>query len=57
MQNHKVSIEHIRIDMMIANPLTKGLLPKLFIGHVERMDIIDKSLVNIISRYVYIYIN
>ena len=43
-QKHKVSIEHIGIDMMIADPLTKGLLPKIFIGHVERMDIIDKSL-------------
>ena len=32
------------IDMMIEDPLTKGLLSKIFIGHVERMDIIDKSL-------------
>ena len=43
-QKHKMSIEHIDIDMMIADPLTKGLLPKIFIGHVEIMGIIDKSL-------------
>ena len=35
-QNQRVSI--------IANPLTKGLLPKIFIGHVERMGITAKSL-------------
>ena len=44
MQKHKVSIEYIGIDMMIADSLTKGLPPKIFIGHVERMGIIDKSL-------------
>ena len=45
-QKHKVSIEHIGTDMMIADSLTKGLLPKIFIGHVERMGIIDKSLLS-----------
>ena len=43
-QNKKVSIEHIGTDLMIADPLTKGLPPKTFIGHVERMGIIDKTL-------------
>ena len=43
-QKHKVSIENIGIDMMIADSLTKGLPSKIFIGHVERMGIIDKSL-------------
>ena len=43
-QKHKVSIEHIGTDMTIADPLTKELPPKIFIGHVERMGIIDKSL-------------
>ena len=52
-QKHKVSIEHIWLDMMIANPLTKGLLPKIFIGHVERMRIIDKSL---LALYLHMYI-
>ncbi|KAK9089019.1 hypothetical protein Scep_028101 [Stephania cephalantha] len=43
-QKQRVSIEHIGTDLMIADPLTKGLPPKTFIGHVERMGIIDKSL-------------
>ena len=29
-QKQKVSIEHIRTDLMIAYPLTKGLQPKTF---------------------------
>ena len=41
---HKVLIEHISINLMIAKPLTKGLPPKIFIGHVERMGVMDKSL-------------
>lgn len=43
-QKHRVSIEHIGTDMMIADPLTKGLPPKTFSGHVVEMGIIDKSL-------------
>lgn len=43
MQKQRVFFEHIRTDMMVADPLTKGL-PKMFIGHVERMGIIDKAL-------------
>ena len=43
-QKHRLPIEHIGIDLMIADPLTKGLPPKVFIGHIERMGIIDKSL-------------
>ncbi|KAG7564986.1 Integrase catalytic core [Arabidopsis suecica] len=43
-QKRRVSFEHIRTDMMVADPLTKGLPPKAFIGHVERMGIIDKAL-------------
>ncbi|KAJ8768820.1 hypothetical protein K2173_023724 [Erythroxylum novogranatense] len=34
-QKHKVSIEHIGTDLMIEDPLTKGLAPKTFIGHVK----------------------
>lgn len=44
MQNKRVSIEHIGTDLMIADLLTKGLPPKTFIGHVERMGVIDKTL-------------
>ena len=34
-QKHKVSIEHISTDLMIGDPLTKGLPPKLYAGHVN----------------------
>ena len=38
-QKHRVLIEHINTDLMIVDPLTKGLLPKPFTGHVENMGI------------------
>ncbi|KAL0553776.1 hypothetical protein IC582_007680 [Cucumis melo] len=38
-QTQRVSIEHISTKLMIANPLTKGLPPKTFNDHVERMGI------------------
>jgi len=43
-QKQKVFIEHIGTDLMIVDPLTKGLSPKTFFGHIRRMGIIDKSL-------------
>jgi len=42
-QKHRVSIEHINTDLMIVDPLTKGLAPKTFIGHVENMNIMSTS--------------
>ena len=42
-QNQRVSIEHIGTKLMIADPLTKGLPPKTFTGHIERMGILDRS--------------
>ena len=36
-QKQRVSIMHIRTELMIANPLTKGLQPKQFKEHVQRM--------------------
>ena len=42
-QNQRVSVEHIGTELMIADPLTKGLPPKTFTGHVERMGILDRS--------------
>ena len=36
-QKQRVSIEHIKTDLMIADPLTKGLPPKTFKEHVHRM--------------------
>jgi len=38
-----MSIEHINIDLITVNPLTKGLLPKIFIGHVENISIMYTS--------------
>ena len=43
-QNRRVSIKHIGTELMIADPLTKGLPPKTFSGHVNRMGITAKSL-------------
>ena len=40
-QKQRVSIEHIRTNFMIADPLTKGFPPKTFNEHVERMGILE----------------
>ena len=42
-QKHKVTIEHISTKLVIVDPLTKGLPPKTFVEHVERMGIIDSN--------------
>ena len=36
-KERRVSIEHISTQLLIADPLTKGLTPKTFNEHVERM--------------------
>jgi len=36
-QKQRVSIMHIRTELMIADPLTKGLQPRQFKEHVQRM--------------------
>lgn len=41
-QKQSMSIDEISTDFMIANPSTKGLLPKTFNEHVERMGIIER---------------
>ena len=38
-QKQRVSIEHISIQLMIADPLIKGLPPKTFKEHVDQMDL------------------
>ena len=43
-QKQRVSIEHINTNLMIADPLTKGLPPKTFTGHVERMGLMSNYL-------------
>jgi len=42
-QKLRVSIQHVSTDLMIDDPLTKGLLPKVFTGHVENMGIMCTS--------------
>ncbi|KAK9018577.1 hypothetical protein V6N11_001548 [Hibiscus sabdariffa] len=37
-QNQRVQIVHIGTNDMIMDPLTKGLAPKTFIGHVSEME-------------------
>lgn len=51
-QIHRLSFEHIRTDMMVANPLTKGLSPNVFISHLEHMCVINKVLVIMIEVYL-----
>ena len=43
-QRQRVSIEHISINLMIVDPLIKGLPPKTFTGHVERMGLMSNDL-------------
>ena len=43
-QKQRVSIEHINTNLMIVNPLTKGLPPTIFTGHVERMGFMSNDL-------------
>jgi hypothetical protein len=38
-QKQRVSIEHISTLLMVADPLTKGLPPKAFKKHANRMGI------------------
>ena len=39
-QNGVVSIEHIKNTLMLVDPLTKGLLPKLFMDYVAHMGLV-----------------
>ena len=43
-QNQIVQIVHIGTHNMIADPLTKGLALKTFIGHISKMEVVAKSL-------------
>ena len=36
-RKQQVCIEHINIELMVADPLTKGFPPKTFKEHVKRM--------------------
>ena len=37
----KVDIEHISIELIISDPLTKGMPPMKFKDHVDRMRIVS----------------
>jgi len=39
-QKQRVSIENISTNLMIVDPLTKGLLPNTFIKHVVNMGLV-----------------
>jgi hypothetical protein len=40
-KRNEVFIEHIRTELMIVDPMTKGLPVKQFKSHVEHMGLID----------------
>ena len=42
-QKYRVLIEHVSTELTIADPLTKGLSPKVFTGHVKNMSIMCTS--------------
>ena len=46
-QSGQISIEHLGTNSMIADPLTKGLPPKVFHEHVAHMGVLqfEESLV------------
>ena len=45
-QNRQICIEHIGTKSMLADPLTKGLIPKVFHEHTAHMGVIqDDTLV------------
>ena len=43
-QKQRMSLEHISPNLLIVDHLTKGLPPKTFTGHVERMGIMPNDL-------------
>ena len=40
-ENGEIIVEHIRTEEMLADPLTKGLRPIVFMKHVERMGLVE----------------
>ena len=40
-QNGQISIEHLGTNSMIADPLTKGLPPKVFHEHTTHMGVLE----------------
>lgn len=42
-QNHLMSIEYISTELIIADPLTKSLPPKVFKEHVARAGVVSSN--------------
>ena len=42
-QNRQISIEHIGTDSMLADPLTKGLVPRVFHEHTAHMGVVPNN--------------
>ena len=40
-RENKIIIEHIGTLLMVADPMTKGLPPKLYKSHVDRMGLVN----------------
>ena len=42
-QNRQISIEHIETDSMLVDPLTKGLIPRVFHEHTAHMGVVPNN--------------
>ena len=42
-QNRQISIEYIGTDSMLADPLTKGLVPRVFHKHTAHMGVVPNN--------------
>ena len=42
-QNRQIAIEHIGTDSMLVDPLTKGLVPRVFHEHTAHMGVVPNS--------------
>ena len=51
-QNNQLSIEHIETNSMIADPLTMGVLPKVFHKHVAHMGVASFDDVSVQQEFV-----
>lgn len=43
MAKSHIYVEHIHTKHMLADPLTKGLAPRIFQGHVSNMGLFEAS--------------
>jgi len=43
-QNKQISIEHLRTNDMLIDPLTKGLVPNVFHEHIAHMGVVPYNI-------------